>query len=162
VQSFGVLKVGDTAPDFPLPAIADGARTLRECLARGPVLLYFYPADFTRVCTAQACMLRDAEPLLAAASVRIIGISPQGEDSHASFIARYGLTFSLVADADRAIARLYGVSALFGLLTRRVTYLIGSDGDIVDRAVADFSMNSHHDLVRRTIERLSGASTSNT
>lgn len=157
-----VLKIGDVAPDFPLPANTDGVRTLRECLARGPVLLYFYPADFTRVCTAQACMLRDAEPALAASSVRMIGVSPQGEESHASFSARYGLPFSLVADTDHAIARLYGVSALFGLLTRRVTFVIGSDSTIIDRAVAELSLRRHQDLVRRTIDRFSGDRTSST
>lgn len=162
MQSLSVLNVGDTAPDFPVPADAAGARTLREYLARGPVLLYFYPADFTRVCTAQACMLRDAEPMLMASSVRIIGVSPQGAESHDSFIARYGLPFSLVADTDGAIARLYGVSALFGLLTRRVTFLIARDGSIVDRAVADLSVGSHQDLVRRAIERFSGERTSST
>ena len=155
-----MLNVGDTAPDFPLPASADGLRTLYDCLARGPVLLYFYPADFTRVCTAQACMLRDAEPVLAASSVRIIGVSPQGEESHSSFVARYGLPFSLVADTDQAITRLYGVTALFGLLTRRVTFLISREGAIVDRAVAAFSVSSHQDLVRRAIERPPGDRTS--
>lgn len=157
-----MLKIGDVAPDFPLPANADGARTLYACLTRGPVLLYFYPADFTRVCTAQACMLRDAEPVLTASSVRIIGVSPQGEVSHSSFVARYGLPFSLVADTDHAIARLYGVTALFGLLTRRVTFLIATDGSIADRVVADFSISSHQDLVRRAIARLSGDRTSST
>lgn len=157
-----MLNIGDAAPDFPLPSKDGGPRTLRACLAEGPVLLYFYPADFTRVCTAQACMLRDAQPSLAATSVRIIGVSPQGIDSHESFIARYSLPFTLVADTDHAIAKLYGVSALFGLLTRRATFLIDTHGTIVDRAIADLSLGSHQDLVRRAVARLSGDRTSST
>lgn len=157
-----MLKIGDAAPDFPLPSKDGGPRTLRGYLAEGPVLLYFYPADFTRVCTAQACMLRDAEPTLAATSVRIIGVSPQGIDSHESFIARHALPFTLVADTDRAIANLYGVSALFGLVTRRATFLIDTHGTIVDRAVADLSLGPHQDLVRRVVARFSGDRTSST
>ncbi len=157
-----MLNIGDAAADFSLSTKEGGPRTLRECLAEGPVLLYFYPADFTRVCTAQACMLRDAEPSLAATSVRIIGVSPQGDDSHGAFIARHGLPFTLVADTDRAIARLYGVSALFGLVTRRATFLINKDGKIVDRAVADLSLGAHQDLVRRVVTRISGERTSST
>ncbi|MFO0833467.1 MAG: peroxiredoxin [Phycisphaerales bacterium] len=157
-----MLNIGDSAPDFPLSPKEGGPRTLRECLAEGPVLLYFYPADFTRVCTAQACMLRDAQPSLAATSARIIGVSPQGVDSHESFIARHTLPFTLVADTDRAIARLYGVSALFGLLTRRATFLIDTHGTIVDRAVADLSLGSHQDLVRRAVARFGGDRTSST
>lgn len=157
-----MLNVGDAAPDFPIPSTECGPRTLRECLAEGPVLLYFYPADFTRVCTAQACMLRDAQPTLTATSVRIIGVSPQGVGSHESFMARYGLPFTLVADTDRSLARLYGVSALFGLFTRRATFLIDKDGTIVDRAVADLSLGAHQDLVRRAVTRFSVERTSST
>ncbi|MCC6971643.1 MAG: peroxiredoxin [Phycisphaerales bacterium] len=157
-----MLNIGDAAPDFPLPSKEGGPRTLRACLAEGPVLLYFYPADFTRVCTAQACMLRDVQPTLTATSVRIIGVSPQGDESHGAFIARYGLPFTLVADTDREVARLYGVSALFGLLTRRATFLIDKDGTVVDRAVADLSLGSHQDLVRRAISRFTGERTSST
>lgn len=107
-------------------------------------------------------MLRDAEPSLAATSVRIIGVSPQGDASHGSFIARYGLPFTLVADAGRVIARLYGVSALFGLLIRRATFLIAKDGTIVDRVVADLTLGPHQDLVRRVTSRISGDRTSST
>lgn len=158
-----MLNVGDIAPDFPVPAPGESSpQTLHHWLVRGSVLLYFYPSDFTRVCTAQACMLRDANTLLSKAGVHIIGVSPQGRESHQSFAAAYGLPFTLVADTDRAIARLYGVTAFFGLHIRRVTFLILQDTRVADRARATLSLAAHQGLLRRALARLDDDRTSST
>ena len=149
-----MLAEGDRAPDFDLPD-AEGRRvTLSALLREGPVVLYFYPADFTPVCTRQACLLRDRHAPLRTAGAQVVGISPQAPASHRRFRERHGLTFLLLADPGREAIRAYGALGLLGLLVRRVTYLILQDGRIHDRVVADLRLGRHADFVARVIDKL--------
>lgn len=143
-----MLRPGDRAPDFEL-ASPDGERVrLSALLSTRPVVLYFYPADFTPVCTAQACMIRDARQGLDSAGYHVIGISPQDADSHRRFDERHTLGFLLLSDPDRIAARSYQVAAPFGFV-RRVTFVIGQDGIILDRTSADLRLGPHASLVDR-------------
>jgi peroxiredoxin Q/BCP len=146
-----MLAIGDPAPNFPLPPAPGGPTSLTDLLARGPVLLYFYPADFTRVCTAQACMLRDAHQDLAQSGLTVIGVSPQGTASHAQFATEHELPFTLIADPDKSITRAYKATWPLGLGIRRVTYLIGRDGRIADRVAAELNLNTHRAFIDRAI-----------
>ena len=96
-----MLRVGDQAPDFTLPDQAGRAVHLAALLAKGPVLLYFYPADFTPVCTKEACAFGALEPELTRAGVTLLGISPQDSETHTRFRERYGLPFPLLAETDK-------------------------------------------------------------
>lgn len=148
-----MIGIGDAAPDFELPA-GDGSTTrLSEQLKNGPVVLYFYPADFTPVCTAQACMVRDQHDRLMASGYQVLGVSPQSAESHEKFDAKHDLGFTLLADTERSVIKAYGVSAAFGLLTRRATFLIGEDGVVKDRAVGDLSVTKHRRLIDRATTR---------
>lgn len=144
-----MLKVGDIAPDFSLPDHAGTSVRLHELLARGPVLLYFYPADFTPVCTREACAFSAVEPELAKAGVSLIGISPQDEATHTRFRERYSLPFPLLADPDKQVIRAYDCNGLLGFGVSRVTYLIGKDGRIQEAAKAAFQVAPHLDLAKR-------------
>lgn len=158
-----MLSIGDAAPDFSLSDESGTTVRLGELLRAGPVVLYFYPADFTPVCTAEACMFRDRSGELEAAGVRVIGISPQGAGSKQKFKDRHALRFTLLADTEKAVIRAYGADFLMGLFTRRVTYLIepgqpGSEsGTIADRAVGDFSVKQHAAFVERVLARRASA-----
>ena len=97
-----MLKIGDTAPDFSLPDQDGQSRaTCADLLTKGPVLLYFYPADFTPVCTREACAFGALAARAAKAGVTLIGISPQDSASHARFRESYSLNFPLLADPDK-------------------------------------------------------------
>jgi peroxiredoxin Q/BCP len=94
------LQPGDKAPDFQ--ALAVGGRygegrsmSLSECLGR-PVVLYFYPKDDTPGCTVQACGLRDGWERIHSTGAEVLGVSVDGVESHARFIAKHGLPFALV------------------------------------------------------------------
>jgi peroxiredoxin Q/BCP len=151
-----MLRVGDNAPDFEF-AEGERTQTLRGCLSAGPVVLYFYPADFTPVCTKEACMFRDKHADLVATGVRVLGVSPQGEDSHRKFRERHRLPFTLIADPSRRIIKAYGVGGMFGLPvpfgTRRVTYLIGTDGRIADMATGEFGLTAHARFAERALAK---------
>jgi len=116
------------------------------------VVLYFYPADFTPACTAQACLMRDWREPLAEAGFRVLGVSPQSVESHRRFERKHGLGFTLLADEDKSVCRAYGVLGPLGLIVRRVTFLIGTDKIIFDRVVADLRVGKHADFVRRLLD----------
>lgn len=152
-----MLHIGDQAPDFTLPDATGAQVSLAALLATGPVLLYFYPVDATPICTAQACMVRDRDEALSKVGVRAVGISAQGTQSKQRFASSKKLTQTLLADVDKRVAAAFGVRALFGLVPRRASFLIGQDGRILDMAVADLSVAPHERLVDRTIERFQKA-----
>ena len=146
-----MLRVGDFAPDVSAEDSDGKAWSLTDALGRGEVVMYFYPADFTPVCTREACAFRDVYTELDAANVQIVGISPQGAASHQRFREQYALPFPLLADERKEIVRAFGVDGPFGFGVRRVTFLIGTDRRIVNRVVADFSVGSHMDLIKEVI-----------
>lgn len=144
-----MLAVGDTAPDFTLPDQDGRPSSLAELLKDGPLLLYFYPADFTPVCTREACSFAALEPDLGRTGVRLAGVSPQGGESHQRFRQRYGLKFTLLSDPERRVIRAYGCDGLLGLRVKRVTYLIGQDRRIFERAHAAFRVGPHLALAQK-------------
>ena len=101
------LKVGMTAPAFTLPSDAGAKVSLKELRGKW-VVLYFYPEDDTDVCTAQACSFKETWDEAKASGVVILGVSPDGVESHAAFRKKYKLPFTLLADVDHKVATAYG------------------------------------------------------
>jgi thioredoxin-dependent peroxiredoxin len=122
------VEVGDTAPDFTLPSQTGDAVTLSDVVRRGPVILYFYPKDETPGCTAEACSFRDSYEVFREAGAEVVGVSSDGVDSHETFAARHRLPFTLLADAQGAVRKRYGVRRTMGILPGRVTYVIDGAG----------------------------------
>jgi peroxiredoxin Q/BCP len=113
------LKTGD-----PMPARPDGL-PWREG-PPGPLVVYFYPRDFTSVCTREACEFRDAyDELRGRHGVEIVGVSRDSEERHAGFKAEHRLNFRLLSDRGGELAKRFGVARLWGLipLTKRVTFV---------------------------------------
>jgi peroxiredoxin Q/BCP len=102
-----VLKLGAPAPAFIL-STDTGRKVSLASLRGGWVVLYFYPEDDTDVCTAQACSFRDVWKEVQAAGITVLGVSPDGVASHASFRKKFKLPFTLLADEDHAVATRYG------------------------------------------------------
>jgi peroxiredoxin Q/BCP len=138
-----MLAIGSLAPEFALPDERGDTRTLGELLADGPLVLWFYPGDFTPICTREACAFRDATPDLAPGAGRVVGISAQDSASHARFKQAYGLNFTLLADPERRAIRAYDATGLFGFGTARVTYRIGPDRRILEAVGARFRIAPH-------------------
>ena len=121
--------------------------SLSALLAQGELVLYFYPADFTPVCTAEACAFRDSYDGVAELGVQVVGVSPQSVSSHARFAQQHRLPFPILSDARKKVIRAYGVDGPFGIGVRRATYLIDRTSVIRKRIVADFSATSHLDIL---------------
>ena len=109
-----------------------GARqTLRSLIpAEGFLYFYFYPKDFTPGCTCQARAVAEKYHDLAALGCRVVGISPDKPETHLRFEQRYGLPYTILSDPGRKIAKAWGATTFFGLITRRTSYLIDAQGKI--------------------------------
>ena len=100
------------------------------------MVLYFYPKDHTSGCTKEACAFRDDYSSYHEAGVAILGVSPDSPKTHTNFIAKHDLPFTLLADTEREVLKLYDALGLKKMYGReyegvlRTTYLIGSDGKI--------------------------------
>jgi peroxiredoxin Q/BCP len=98
-------------------------------------------------------MIRDHHAALAAAGVVVLGISTDDIESHRRFRSALDLPFPLLADVDQAVCSTYDVTGLFGMSTRRVTYVVGRDGRIAGIAKATIRLQTHAALLRRLLAR---------
>jgi peroxiredoxin Q/BCP len=146
-----MIEAGERAPDFSLKDQDGKTWSLGDLIADGPLVLYFYPADFTPGCTKEACSIRDIHGEIAAAGLRVVGVSPQDSDSHSRFASRHKLPFTLLADPDRTAVRAYRVDGPMGIGVRRATFLIGQDGVIQDSVLADLRIGRHEAFIRNAI-----------
>jgi peroxiredoxin Q/BCP len=146
-----MIEEGQPAPSFALPSDT-GEEISLESLRGKPIVLYFYPKDDTPGCTAQACGIRDAWAEFQATGAVVLGVSPDGEASHAKFREKYDLPFTLLADADHAVADAYGVwgektyagKTYMGVL--RSTFVIDADGNVA-KAFPNVKPAEHADQV---------------
>jgi len=130
-----MLKPGSKAPAFDLPSDSGQSVKLAD-LAGHKVVLYFYPKDDTTGCTVEACEFRDHWAEVKRTGAVILGVSPDGVQSHEKFKAKFKLPFPLLADLDHRVAEKYGVwgeksmygRKYFGIL--RTTFLIDETGRI--------------------------------
>jgi peroxiredoxin Q/BCP len=146
-----MLHAGARAPEFTLPDQDSQDVSLSGLLARGPLILYFYPADFTPGCTREACAFRDLHPDIERAGLAIAGVSPQPPKTHRAFRERYALPFPLLSDRNHAVASMYEVVAPFGLGIRRATFLIDQARMIRDAVLADFRISRHEAFARAAL-----------
>lgn len=146
-----MLRAGAKAPEFVLPNEHGEDVSLAGLLENGPLILYFYPADFTPGCTKEACSIRDIHDDIVAVGLQVVGVSPQDPESHARFRDKHNLPFTLLCDTDKAVAKMFDVDGRFGVGVRRVTFLINSDGTIEDAIQADILISQHKSFIENAI-----------
>ena len=91
------------------------------------VVLVFYPADETTLCTKQLCEFRDSSALLESKNAIMLGINPADQSKHARFRANHSFPFALLADPGQRVGAQYRTK---GLIVKRTVYLIGKSGKI--------------------------------
>lgn len=146
-----MLATGELAPDFELPDQDGRKRRLGDLLGGRPLILYFYPADFTPGCTREACDLRDLHTQILSAGLRVIGVSPQSPESHRRFRDEHSLPFMLLSDEEKVAIKAFGVDGPLGIGVRRATFLIDGKRRIVDAVLADLRISRHQEFVQRAI-----------
>ncbi len=124
-----MLRVGDKAPHFKLYNQDGNLIDIAQYIGKQPLVIYFYPKNFTPGCTAEACSFRDSFEDFKDAGALVFGVSNDSVNSHARFSNKYRLPFSLLADSEGKIRKLYQVkSDLMGLLPGRETFVIDTSG----------------------------------
>lgn len=143
------LKVGDAAPKFE--ALDDTGKLWKSTdhVGKNIVVVYFYPADCTGGCTAQAKAYRDDLPVLKGKGVEVVGVSGDSVANHQLFKKKESLNFTLLADTEGKVAEAFGVDVVPGeksaktvidgkeevlirsLTAKRWTFVIGKDGKIL-------------------------------
>ncbi|MFT7687393.1 MAG: peroxiredoxin Q/BCP [Candidatus Azotimanducaceae bacterium] len=147
-----MLNIGDKAPDFALPDDTGEAVSLSQLLASGPLILYFYPADFTPICTAEACTIRDMHEDILSVDVQVVGISPQDSRTHERFKAQFDIPFPLLFDKSKKVIKQFGVDGILGIGVRRATFFINEEGLIENRVVSDLFVSSHVKFIEQVIK----------
>jgi peroxiredoxin Q/BCP len=151
-----MLEQGDSAPAFTLPD-QDGDDVALESFRGRHVVLYFYPQASTSGCTIEARGFREAWSAYADLDVPVLGVSVDPVADLAEFASTEDLPFTLLSDADGAVARAYGVYEE-GVhegdpfeIAKRVTYLVGPEGT-VERRYDDVDPDGHAERVLADVE----------
>ena len=139
----GTVKVGDKAPDFTLPNQSGQMVSLKDFLGKKSVVLFFYPKDFSRGCTAQVCAFRDSYEVFKDAGAEVIGVSSQSMSSHERFVFTFKLPYMLLSDEDGKVRKLYGVPSTLGVIPGRVTYVIDKEGVVRHIFNSQFNPEKH-------------------
>jgi thioredoxin-dependent peroxiredoxin len=148
------MDVHDPAPDFTLPDQRGQDFTLSEALARGPVVIFFYPAAHSPGCTKESCHFRDLAGEFAALGAQRVGISMDDVERQATFSSTNRLDFPLLADVGGRVATLYGVKRrIDALRVRRTTFVIGTDSRVLEKVTSELSMDVHADRALSALAR---------
>ena len=155
VPSIAALKPGESAPDFQAQASLGGkifTFSLADALKKGPVVLYFYPAAFTKACTIEAHEFADAVDAYRALGATVIGVSHDDIDTLNKFsVSECRSKFAVAADKDQKIMKSYdAVLAIKPEYADRVSYVIAPDGRVV-YAYTSLSPEKH---VENTLDAL--------
>jgi thioredoxin-dependent peroxiredoxin len=147
---------GQLAPDFTL-ADQNGKKVTLSKMKGSPVVVYFYPKDDTPGCTKEACDFRDGFISYKQAGAIILGISPDSAESHAKFVKKFDLPFTLLADDDKKVCEAYGVwkeKSMYGkkyMGVERTTFVIDAEG-IVRRVFPKVKVDGHSSAVLDAIK----------
>jgi peroxiredoxin Q/BCP len=156
-----MIEAGQEAPDFTLPD-QDGEPTTLSTHRGAPVVLYFYPKADTPGCTTQACGIRDRRAEYERAGATVLGVSPDPVAAVRKFAEKYGLDFTLLADADHEVAELYGVwteKRMYGrtyMGVQRATFVVAPDGIVAD-VLPKVSPKTHDDAVLASLAELANS-----
>jgi len=130
------LKEGSKAPGFTLMSSEGKEVSLADFKGKQRVILYFYPKDDTPGCTVEACEFRDNIKKIERTDAVVLGVSPDGVDSHNKFIGKFKLPFLLLSDTEKKVCNDYGVwvkKSMYGkeyMGVARTTFILGKDGKI--------------------------------
>ncbi len=150
-----LLSPGVVAPDFTLPATPDQRISLREVLGN-PIVLAFYPADWSPVCGDQMALYNEILPEFRKHDAELFGVSVDGPWCHRAFSAAQKLHFPLLADFEPkgAVARLYGAYRAGDGVCERALFVIGRDGKIAWSYCSPIAVNPGADGILDALEHL--------
>ncbi|GGJ04669.1 redoxin domain-containing protein [Neoroseomonas lacus] len=157
-QPDAALRAGATAPAFSLPATPDQIISLGD-LRGSPVILAFYPADWSPVCGDQMALYNEILSEFRGLGAQLVGISVDGVWCHAAFAAERKLHFPLLADFEPKgdVARRYGVYREKEGITERALFVIDADGVIRWSHVSPLGINPGADGILKALQDIAAS-----
>jgi peroxiredoxin len=154
-----ILPSGARAPDFALSAAPDKVLKLSDLRGR-PVILVFYPADWSPVCGDQVALYNEILPDFHEYGAELIGISVDGVWCHAAFARDHHLHFPLLADFEPkgAVSRLYGAYREEDGISERALFVLDGEGIIRWSFLSPIDVNPGADGILDALESLAGKS----
>jgi peroxiredoxin len=155
ISSISLLAPASIAPDFTLPSTIDNLISLSDLKGK-PVILVFYPGDFTPVCGDQLTLYNELLSLFEGFDAQLLGISVDRLESHAAFSADRNLEFPLLADSNPLgeVARRYGVFDEESQTCERALFVIDRTGRISWSYLSPREVNPGADGILRALESL--------
>ena len=150
-----ILPVGTPAPDFTLNVTPDQTLSLKELRGR-PVILAFYPADWSPVCGDQMALYNEVLSEFQRFNAELLGISVDGVWCHAAFARDRNLHFPLLADFEPkgAVAKLYGAFREGEGVSERALFVIDKNGTISWSYVSPIAVNPGAEGILEALENL--------
>jgi peroxiredoxin len=150
-----ILTAGTVAPDFTLPVAPDKRLTLGELRGK-PVILAFYPADWSPVCGDQMALYNEVLPEFQKYGAQLIGVSVDGAWCHAAYAKDHNLRFPLAADFEPkgAVSRDYGAYRKEEGFCERALFVIDKNGVIAWSYCSPIGVNPGADGILQALEDL--------
>jgi len=149
------LEIGQKAPEFK--GVDQNGKVISMDDFKGKnLILYFYPKDNTPGCTAESCDLRDNYEMWLSKGYKVVGVSPDGQQSHQKFIAKFDLPFPLISDTEKVIIKKYGAWGLKKLYGKeyegliRTTFVINDQG-IIEHIFSKVKTKEHSKQILEAI-----------
>ncbi len=139
------VTAGSTVPDLDVTTHEGTSTTLRQLADGRCLVVFFYPKAFTGGCTAEACHFRDLAAEFEQAGAQRLGVSRDDVDKQAAFASEHGFDYPLLADADGAVAKAFGAKRPGPLWSKRQTFVLGPDLEVLGVIASETDMEKHAD-----------------
>lgn len=150
-----MINIGEKVPVFGLKNQNNEDFSIAKFVGKKPMVIFFYPKDFTPGCVKEVCAFRDQYQDFQDKGVEVIGISSDGHKSHEKFAKKHNLPFTLLSDVKGKIRKQFGVpSSLFGLLPGRMTFVVDNNGQVVMRFNNQFGAEKHIEESLKALNKL--------
>lgn len=137
------MEIGDKIPDFTAKT-DKGNQLSTSDLVGNPCVIYFYPKNETKGCTAQACSFRDSYEDFKEIGAEVVGISHDSVESHQSFKEHHRLPYILLSDKDKTLRSLFSVKGdLLGLIPGRETFVFNAKGVLIYKFRSQMKIEDH-------------------
>lgn len=125
------LPIQQKAPDFTLTDTKGNKFSLSKDVDQSPIIIFFYPKDFTKECTKEVCSFRDNFDFFKSVSIQVVGISTDSVKKHREFKDKHNLPFELLSDVTGNVSKAYKAKLPFINMSKRITYLLDKNHKVV-------------------------------